>query len=103
MTERSQHRFVMWSVSGIIACLLVLIGIAGGVRALGDEAETRAHQFCVLGNEGNEAILDAFDVLIQAAQVYPNPSDTRTPEERQKVIDVFLENLRKKLPYKDCS
>ena len=66
------------------------------------EATARAVANCEASNESRQNVTDAFEVLIAEAQAHPAPNETRTPEERQALIDEFRAQLQRQFPQRDC-
>ena len=112
----TQHRFVLWSVTGLAALCIAIGGFvwqvtttrnvadknADAIQEVKREASIRQFADCQAGNSRSQGIHDFVDLLINVSQQSPNPNDTRSLEERQTLIDDFVRQTREKFPISDC-
>ena len=98
------------SAAGLVALFVAAGGFFYGIKATSDttdriqrESVIRAYDGCKSGNESKVSIIQAFDILLSAAQANPNPNQTAAEKARSDAtIAQFKKDLARGLATRDC-
>lgn len=104
-----QHKFVLWSATGIAAIALATFGIVNGIKGQSDqtsriehEARTRAVENCRSGNEIRASLLGVLNDLRPAGSIRrPGETDDQYDFRQKQSADAY-KLLAERLAPRQC-